>query len=80
MLAGDEVASPSFSNACYSVVGTDYAISILAVYRLSEDGSSIEAVPGAGGMTPSDADARHLRMDVEYAYSWYRNFTRDIFG
>lgn len=63
--AGLEVPSPSFVNACYSVVGSDWAISVLAVYRLSDDGQSITAIPGAGGLSPADAGERHRRIDVE---------------
>ena len=77
---GREIPAPSFSNACYSIVGDAYAISILGIYRLADDGRSIQAIPGAGGATPLDASERQLRVDVDYAYSWYENFTREIFG
>lgn len=77
--AGQAVPNPSFFNTCYSVVGTDYAISVLAVYRLADDGRSIQPIPGAGGLSPADASGRHRRMELEYAHSWYENFTREIF-
>ncbi len=79
LLNGDEVESPSFANACYSVVGTDYAISILGVYRLSDDGKVIESIPGSGGMSAADASAEAHKLDVKYAYGWYNNFTKDVF-
>ena len=79
LLNGREPGNPAFSNTCYSVVDEDYAISVLAVYRLSEDGASINAVPGSGGMSDANAGDAKLELDVEYAYSWYNNFTQDVF-
>lgn len=79
LLNDREPGRTSFTNGCYSLVSDDYAISIVAVYRLTEDGTAIAKVAGAGGMTPSDATAQDKLIDVEYAYSWYNNFTRDIF-
>ena len=79
LLNGREPGNPAFSNTCYSVVDEDYAISVLAVYRLSEDGAGIDAVPGSGGMSDSNASDEKLKLDVEYAYSWFNNFTKDVF-
>jgi sulfide dehydrogenase [flavocytochrome c] flavoprotein subunit len=79
LLNGRAVGRTSFNNGCYSVVGEGYAISIVAVYRLSGDRLSIEAIPDSGGMSPlASSDEDHL-MDAQYAYSWYNNFTRDVF-
>lgn len=79
LLNGRVPGRTSFANGCYSLVGDDYAISIVAVYRLSADGKTIEAVPDSGGTSPSQAsDEVHL-IDAQYAYSWYNNFTRDVF-
>ena len=80
LLNGEEVGTPSYVNTCYSIVGKDYGISVAAVYRLSEDGSTIEGVKGAGGLTPSDAPDFALKREVEYAYSWYNNIVADIFS
>ncbi len=74
------LANPSYANACYSIVGADYAISVLGVYRLAAGGQQIEQVPGSGGLSRADASAEERRRDVEYAHSWYNNFTRDLFG
>lgn len=79
LLNGRQPGRTSFSNGCYSLVGDDYAISIVAIYRLSADGKTIEAIPDSGGTSPLDAsDETHL-IDAQYAYSWYNNFTRDVF-
>ncbi|WP_069470030.1 NAD(P)/FAD-dependent oxidoreductase [Candidatus Marithrix sp. Canyon 246] len=79
LLNGQAITSPSFSNGCYSIVGTDYAISIVAIYRLAEDGKSIIKVPGSGGTSSIDATAEQRKLDVQYAYGWYNNLTLDVF-
>jgi sulfide dehydrogenase [flavocytochrome c] flavoprotein subunit len=80
LLSGDEPGVPSYVNTCYSIVGEDYGISVAAVYRLSEDGSEIAGVEGAGGLTPMDAEKFALAREVQYAHSWYHNIVDDIFG
>ena len=79
LLNGQQVASPSFSNGCYSVVGTDYAISILAIYRLSDDGQTIDKIPNSGGTSALNASPEKHKLALEYAHSWYKNFTSDVF-
>ncbi|MBK1645743.1 cytochrome C [Thiocapsa imhoffii] len=79
MLNGDEPGTPSYVNTCYSIVGTDYGISVAGVYRLSEDGGMIVDVEGAGGVTPMDAPDWALAREVHYAYSWYENIKQDSF-
>jgi len=80
MLKGEEPGTPSYVNTCYSIVAKDWGISVAAVYRLSEDGSSIDGVKDSGGLTPMDASDEAHRREVEYAYSWYDNIVHDIFG
>jgi len=70
--------TPSYINTCYSIVGTDYGISVAAVYQLGEDGK-IAGVKDSGGVTPMDASPDHLKREVAYAYSWYNNITKDVF-
>jgi sulfide dehydrogenase [flavocytochrome c] flavoprotein subunit len=79
LLNDREPAQASFTNGCYSVVGKDYAISIVAIYQTAKDGLSIEKIPNAGGMSPLQASDDERKVDVQYAYSWYNNFTKDIF-
>lgn len=79
LLNGHAISNPSFSNACYSIVGTDYAISVSAIYQLSDDGLSVAKVAASGGTSASDATEIQRRLDVQYTYSWYNNFTADVF-
>jgi sulfide dehydrogenase [flavocytochrome c] flavoprotein subunit len=79
LLNGREPGRTAFSNGCYSIVGDGYAISVVGLYRLAADRQSIETLPNSGGMSPlAGSDEDHL-IDVQYAYSWYNNFTRDVF-
>jgi sulfide dehydrogenase [flavocytochrome c] flavoprotein subunit len=80
LLAGREPGIPSYINTCYSIIGADYGVSIAGVYRLSEDGTTIESIKGAGGVTPRDATPDQLKREVSYAYSWFTNITQDTFG
>jgi sulfide dehydrogenase [flavocytochrome c] flavoprotein subunit len=78
LLKGEEAPTPSYVNTCYSIVGKDYGISVAAVYRLAKDGSKIVKV--SGGLTPQDASASHRKREVDYAHSWLKNITADVFG
>lgn len=80
LLGGQSPETPAFTNTCYSVVRTDYAISVVAMYRLSADGKAIEKVPNSGGVTPLEASATDLQREVGHAHSWYNNFVDDVFG
>ncbi len=80
MLKGEEPGTPAHVNTCYSIIGKDWGVSVAAVYRLSEDGKTIAGVEGAGGLSPMDASPETRRREVQYAYSWFRNITADIFG
>ena len=77
-LAGSTAATPAYTNTCYSIVGTDYGISVAAIYKMA-DGKLI-SVEGAGGLTPADASPETLKREVAYAHSWFKNITHDIFG
>jgi sulfide dehydrogenase [flavocytochrome c] flavoprotein subunit len=79
LLSGEEPGTPSYVNTCYSIVGTDYGISVAGVYKLAEDGT-IKDVEGSGGVTPIDAPEWALAREVQYAYSWYKNIVKDSFG
>ena len=78
LLAGDEPPSPSFINTCYSLVAPDYGISVAAVYRIADDGT-IAPVDGAGGVSPTGADAGTRALEADYARGWYASITSDMF-
>ncbi|MBL4613403.1 MAG: FCSD flavin-binding domain-containing protein [Magnetovibrio sp.] len=80
MIAGKPVGTPSYVNTCYSIAGKDYGFSVAAVYRNNADKDIIAGVKGAGGLTPGDASSEMRRREVEFAYSWYNNITKDTWG
>lgn len=75
-LNDQSMVAPSHSNTCYSLVGPDYGISVAAVYRF--DDGSIHGVPGAGGVSPSDAGTQFRKQEADYARGWYDSITSDI--
>ncbi|MBF0219469.1 MAG: FAD-dependent oxidoreductase [Gammaproteobacteria bacterium] len=78
LLNGQEPGIPSYVNTCYSIAGKDYGFSVANVYKLTADKSDIIDV--SGGVTPADASEEHLRREVEFAYSWFKNIVADSFG
>jgi sulfide dehydrogenase [flavocytochrome c] flavoprotein subunit len=79
LFEGKTLANAAFTNACYSVVGADYAISVSAAYQLSDNGKEILKVAGSGGLSPLQSNAIFHKQEQHYAYSWYKNFTADVF-
>jgi sulfide dehydrogenase [flavocytochrome c] flavoprotein subunit len=77
-LAGGKASVPAYTNTCYSIVGTDYGISVAGVYKL-EAGKLVQ-VKDSGGLTPANASPEMLKREVLYAHSWFTNITADIFG
>lgn len=75
---GSAIQEPSYVNTCYSVIAPGHGISVAAVYQL-EDGR-IVPIPGAGGLSPQNASPRDQALEAEYAYSWLKNITSDMFG
>lgn len=70
--------APSFANTCYSLIASDYGISVAAVYRLEDGG--IKGVEGAGGVSPMDADAEFRAREAVYADGWYASAVMDTWG
>ncbi len=80
LLAGKEIADPSYINTCYSIAGQDHCFSVAAVYRYNEAENKIVGVKGAGGLSPMDASDEDRKREVAYAHSWYDNIVADSWG
>lgn len=76
-LAGEEVATPSWANTCYSLVGPEYGISVANVYLIA-DGQI--GVADGGGVSPAEADADFRRREAVYAAGWYDAISNDTWG
>ncbi len=78
MLKGDGAPQPSYVNTCYSVIAPGDGISVAMVYAY-KDGKIIK-VKGSGGLTPSEFNTEYRAREVQYAHSWFKNITVDVFG
>lgn len=78
LLSGGEPAMPTTLNACFSLVGPSYGISIAGIYRV-QDGE-LRGVEGAGGTSPMEASLRQRRLEAVFWKSWYENIVADTFG
>ncbi|MET0068174.1 MAG: FCSD flavin-binding domain-containing protein [Candidatus Thiodiazotropha sp.] len=70
-------SEPSYVNTCYSIISPEWGISVAAVYHLVN--GSIVGVEGAGGLSPMDASAETRAIEAQFARSWFRNITSDMF-
>lgn len=77
LMAGDAPAESKLLNTCYSLVHPEYGISVADVYDAK--GERWRAVPGAGGVSPSDAPASVRRAEAGYANGWFKTITNEVF-
>jgi hypothetical protein len=77
-LAGRATPEPRLINTCYSLVAPDYGISIAGVYRPAN--GRLADIPGAGGVSPLDADAAVRAQEAQLAEGWFRTITAEVFG
>jgi hypothetical protein len=78
MLNNKPPPAASYANTCYSLIGPDYGISIAAVYKVV--GGKMEAVQGAGGVSPAQADAAFRKAEARYGESWYKANVAEVWG
>lgn len=78
ILNGQEPGNPSYHNTCYSLVDTDYGISVNAIYGLKDN--KIQKIEGSGGVSPMDASAAFRADEAKYAQGWFDSITLDTFG
>ncbi|MDB5511897.1 MAG: Flavocytochrome c sulfide dehydrogenase flavin-binding [Enterovirga sp.] len=78
LLRGRQPAEPRLVNTCYSLVAPDYGISVAGVYRPA--GGLLADVPGAGGISPLDAEPAVRAQEARYAEAWFRTVTSEVFG
>lgn len=78
-LKGQDAPVPSYVNTCYSLITPQEGISVAMVYRLGAEGKIIK-IKGSGGLSPADASPAMRKREVDYAHSWFKNITHDVFG
>ncbi len=82
MLNDMDTPQPSYVNTCYSVIAPGDGVSVAMVYRYNNETGKIDKVAGSGGLTPGYADSSmEMRArEEQYAHSWFKNITNDVFG
>jgi len=78
LVAGGMPSSPKLINTCYSLVAPDYGISVAGVYQPTS--GQLADVPGAGGVSPSDAPRETRKAEAVLAEAWFRTITGEAFG
>ena len=77
MMNGEQPGEPSYVNTCYSIIAENWGISVAAIYQLVD--GQIVGVKGAGGLSPMKAKPEVRAIEAEYARSWFKNITSDMF-
>jgi NADPH-dependent 2,4-dienoyl-CoA reductase/sulfur reductase-like enzyme len=78
LLAGATPSIPKLINTCYSLVAPDYGISVAGVYHPAN--GQLADVPGAGGVSASDAPRETRKAEAALAEAWFRTVTTEAFG
>ncbi len=78
LLAGATPSVPKLINTCYSLVAPDYGISVAGVYTPA--GGQLADVPGAGGVSPSEAPRATRAVEAVLAEAWFRTIAAETFG
>ncbi len=78
LLNGGVPGEPRLINTCYSLVQPGYGISIAGVYRPMN--GVLTEIEGAGGTSPLDAPPETRKLEADYANSWFKTATTQIFG
>src|SRR5262249_33262579 len=78
LVTGGTPPAPKLINTCYSLVAPDYGISVAGVYQPSS--GQLADVPGAGGVSPSDAPRATRVAEAVLAEACLRTITGEVFG
>lgn len=77
-LTGGEPVVPTWSNTCYSLVGSNYGVSISDVFHLRD--GQIRKVPGSGAVSPITDNPAQPVLEAVYQKNWHRTFVKDVFS
>lgn len=72
------VMTPEYMNACFSLCGTNYAISVAVNYRQNPKSNNIEIV--SSNITPLNSSIDQYISEVQSAYSLFDNMVKGAFG
>ncbi len=69
---------PWYVNTCFSTLAPDYGISVVHVYRVTNN--QFVYVKEAGGISPIDAPPLQRKLEAEYCVGWFNNVMADAFA
>jgi sulfide dehydrogenase [flavocytochrome c] flavoprotein subunit len=72
------VMTPKYMNVCFSLCGTNYAISVAVNYRQNQSSNNIEVI--SSQITSLDASEYQYVSEVQSAYSLFDNMVTAAFG
>ena len=78
LLAGEPVGDPVYTNACYSFLTPDYAISVASMYEVKD--GKVAPIENASGTSPLAADQKYRSKEAKDARGWYASIVADTFG
>lgn len=70
--------TPWYVNTCFSTLAPDYGISVVHVYRVTDN--QFVYVKEAGGISPLDAPPIQRKLEAEYCVGWFNNVMADAFA
>ena len=77
-LSGFEPVVPTWSNTCFSLVGSDYGVSISDVFEFRD--GLIRKVPDSGAVSPVTDNPAQPLLESVYLKNWHRAFVKDVFS
>ena len=78
LLAGQTPAEPRLINTCYSLISPDYGITVAGVYKPAN--GVLADIEGAGGVSPIEAPQATRALEAQFAESWFKTITGEVFG
>jgi len=75
---GEKPETPKLINTCYSLIATDYGISVAAIYHPVN--GQLAEVAGSGGVSPVDAPRKLRNDEAKLADGWFETITSEVFG
>ena len=78
-MANDKpLLAPQYMNVCFSVCGTEYAISVVVDYRHNPQSNRIETL--STRLTPLDSPEHQYVSEVQSAYAMFDSMVKGAFG
>ncbi len=75
-LSGKQPPVASYANTCYSLIGPNYGISVVGVYRAQE--GRVTDLPHSVDISPLNASAAFRAAEARYGAAWYAAISADI--